>query len=452
MYIIGIYTFLILSYIASRIFPSDILSYSVGIIAVLALVISLRKASVLYLKTGLIFLLFGCFLFIYHQLPWYTFFLHFESMLGLLSFFYLLPFIQSLIRTGHFDTHLNRLIYLNTTRLSKLYFKSSLVSHMLGIFLNVAAIPVLIRSLDLSLRDIPDEIKNRFYTSSILRAFALCLTWSPLEALVGIAIDATGVQYASVFLITFLTAILFILASWIVFTRSTNMELPKPTVQLYGSKVNLLQKKIVHFLMILVMFAITVSLVNSITGFGFLFSIVLVAVPFSLVTAVFMKKIKQYLTIAIPLWRSRVEGLSDYFFMFLSAGFFVEMISQTKWVLGLRLFLVDAAYYSRLIFYLFVGIYFLVASLAGFHQLVSLVLLLRILDPVIGQLEPIPFTLVLISCSIVSAMYSPYSVSVSLMASEIRVSPYRITRWNLGFASCYMLFCIVLAYFLGFFM
>jgi hypothetical protein len=442
---VWIYSFLILTYIMNRLFPTSVLSYTVGIIATIAVVISYKKASGLYFITGLFFLISGCTLFLYFGSPFHSFFLHFQTMMGLLSFFFVLPFIQSLIHTGHFDNQLNRLLNLKTTQLSQLYRRSSLVSHILGIFLNVATAPLLVKSLDLSLTSVQDGIKHRFYTRSLLRSYALCLTWSPLEALVGISIDATKVRYFWIFPVTLFLAILFIIVDWVLFAKGKSNNLPILATALTTSKMKRLKKKILQLIGILFIFTMVVSFVDYGTGYGFLFSIVLVTIPFSLTSAFLMKKGKQYVTITIPHWKKRAESLPNYFFMFLSAGFFVEMASQTKWVLELQTFL--TGYIDHvLLFYLFIGIYFVVTALVGFHPLVSLALILKILEPVIEQLSPLPFALVLISCSLAPAMYSPYNISVSLLSSEIKVNPYRITQWNLGFALCYMFLSISLAY------
>ncbi|MEW9672998.1 hypothetical protein [Ammoniphilus sp. 3BR4] len=442
---VWIYSLLIFIYIVNRLFPTPILSYTVGIFAVIALVISFRKASGLYFRTGLFFLLSGIALFIYFGSPWYHFFLHFESMMGLLSFFLMLPFINTLIHIGHFDTQLNQLLNLKTTNLSQLYMKSSLVSHILGIFLNVATAPLLVKSLSFSLNSLQDGIRNRFYTRSLLRAYALCLTWSPLEVLVSMSIDSTNVKYYDIFPITLLLAFFFILIDWALFKNGKSSDLPIPLKNSTNINISRVKRKILQLMAMLLMFTLVVSLVDHWIGYGFLFSVVLVIVPFSLLVALSLKKVKQYLSITIPHWQQRTQNLYNFFFMFLSAGLFVEMVTQTQWVMQIQAFF---AHYADqvLVFYLFIGVYFVFSSLVGFHPLISLALIIEMLNPVFGQLSAIPTALVLISCSLASGMYSPYNISVSLLSSEMKVNPYRITQWNIGFALCYMFISISLAY------
>lgn len=442
---VWIYSVLVGLYIINQIFPSLVLSYIVGILAVIAIGFSVRRASGLYLITGTSFLLIGSIFFFYLDLPWHTFFLYFESMMGLLAFFFMLPFISTLIHIGHFDTQLNHMLNLKTTQLSQLYRRSSLVSHILGIFLNVATAPLLFKSLSPSLASVHDTSRNQFYTRSILRGYALCLTWSPLEVLLGMSIDATGVKYYHIFPIMFTLAILFILFDWYLFSKDKNSDWPIPSSDFEPHQMQRIKRKLIQLMSVLLLLALAVSLVDHWLGFGFLFSLVLVIVPFTLTAAFLMKKSKQYMTISVPYWRQRAENLSNFFFMFLSAGLFVEMVTQTQGVIRLQSFLAEQTE-TVLIFYVIIGIYFVLCSLGGFHPLISLALMIQMLTPIFDQLPALPTALVLISCSLASGMYSPFNISVSVLSSEMRVNPFRITQWNIGFALCYMIVSISVAY------
>lgn len=442
---VWIYSVLIGLYIINRIFPSLALTYIVGALAVFAIGISFRRASGLYRITGTAFLLIGSSLFFYLDLPLHTFFLYFESMMGLLAFFFMLPFISTLIHIGHFDTQLNHMLNLKTTQLSQLYRRSSLVSHILGIFLNVATAPLLFKSLSPSLASVQDTRRNQFYTRSILRGYALCLTWSPLEVLLGMSIDATGVKYYHIFPIMFTLAILFILLDWYLFSKDKNSDWPIPPSDFQPYQMQRIKRKLLQLMSVLLSLAFVVTLVDHWLGYGFLFSLVLAIVPFSLTTALLLKKSKQYLTISVPHWRQRTLNLSNFFFMFLSAGLFVEMVTQTPGVIQLQSLLAQQTG-TILIFYILVGTYFVLCSLIGFHPLISLALMIQMLTPFVDQLPAIPTALVLISCSLASGMYSPFNISVSLLSSEMKVNPYRITQWNIGFALCYMVASISLAY------
>ncbi|WP_282201419.1 hypothetical protein [Collibacillus ludicampi] len=361
----------------------------------------------------------------------------------------MLPFIRSIIHIGHFDRQLNQLLTLKTKQLSQLYTRSAFVTQLLGIFLNIATIPLLVQSLSLSLHPFPDDMTRRFYSRSLLRAYALALTWSPFEVLVSISIDTTNETYYKIFPFTFLLSIVFMILNRLLFSMDPSSHLAIQCSDLHLNKRNKIKRKMFQLIGIFILFIVIVSLMNRMTGFGFLFSVVLVILPFSITIAFIMKKWKRYMIFTIPHWKRQTHNLSNYFFMFLTAGFFVDMIAHMEWISILQSFLAHFINH-KFIFYLIIGVYFFITALAGFHPLVSLTLFVKILSPVLSQVSSLSFALVLISCSLATVMYSPYNVSVSLLSSEIKVNPYRITQWNIAFALFYMLIGISFAYWLHF--
>lgn len=428
-----VYSALIISYIANQLVPNVYLSYIVGAFSAISILIAAKKAVGLYLVTGLIFLIAGGILFILSGLPLYTFFLHFDAMLGLLSLFFMLPFLNSLIHVGHYDTQLNRLLSLKTENMNQLYKKSSFVTHILGIFLNVAMIPLLVKSLQKSLARFPDSIRNHVYSANILRSYALALSWSPFEVLVSVVIDSTGLKYYQIAPIMFLIMILLILSDWKLFSFKDYSKSSFHIEENGSSYIRRIKKKILQLAFMLLAFITVVTLVDEVTGHGYLFSVVLTIIPFTLLFSFSLKKVRQYLQITIPHWKERTANLSNYMFMFLSAGFFVEMAIQTKEIEYIRSMIISKVD-QPFLFYCIIGGYFLLTAMAGFHPLISLTLLVSIISPVIDAIAPLPLSIVLIAVSTATVMYSPFSVSVSLLADELKINPYKITRWNIGYS------------------
>lgn len=83
-----IYTLLIALYVTSQFISDPIIDYSIGIMAMIALLSSVFYARGVYFISGAIFFIVGTILFLYNRLPWYTFVLHFRQVLGLLSLFF----------------------------------------------------------------------------------------------------------------------------------------------------------------------------------------------------------------------------------------------------------------------------------------------------------------------------------------------------------------------------
>lgn len=444
--IIYIYTSLIFLYVLSIFINIPSLHYIVGLIAVIALIISSRRAKGLYLISGICFLLGAVPLYLTSNEPWYSVLEHFDSMLGVLSLFLVLPFLNSIIRVGHYDTNLNSLLRKDVVQLSHLYKRSSIVSHLLGLFLNIATIPLIKNSLNRTLNQLPSKTTNKFFSQSLLRSYALCLSWSPMEVMVSKSLDITGNTYYQIFLPLIGIVMIFLSLDWAIskFTfRKLNITIPEAG-QSAPTKV---KRKLIEMLLMLFIFITLTSLFQHFFQKGFLLSVVLLIIPVSFLWALAIKKPKSYLIYTIPHWKERTLGLSNYFFMFLSAGLFVKLLSSS----GKLSFLQDVFSHisdRTLLLYLMIGGYFLVTSLIGFHPLVSITILAELIAPVLPVVSSPSLTIVLITCSLATVMYSPFNLSVSILSDLLKVNPYRITHWNIMFAVFYMTCGILVAYLL----
>lgn len=193
---------------------------------------------------------------------------------------------------------------------------------------------------------------------------------------------------------------------------------------------------------------VLISLIETFFKKGFLLSVVLILIPFTIMWTEIIGVTRNYWAIAIAYWKERTKGLDNYFYMFLSAGLFVEMLSVSGILTVLEPMFTRASE-NVILLYLMIAGYFLVTSLVGFHPLISLTFLAGLLQPVLPQVDPIPLNIVLISCSLAPIMYSPYNLSISILADQLKINPYRIGRWNICFAIFYMSLSISVAYFLG---
>jgi hypothetical protein len=428
-------------------FPTAYLHYAVGSISLIALVLSSKRAKGLYFYTGLIFLSLGVFLFIYNGLAWHQFFLQFQSMLGLLSLFLVLPFINSLIYVGQFDKTIRMLLQQKIASWTQLYERNSVAAHLLANFINLATIPFLLKSLQLSLNGFPKAEANPFISRSLLRSYALALSWSPMEVLVSKTIDITGASYLAIFPIMLCLAIGVILIDLRLAAIRYGKFTAIQSLDLQTFDTAKIKRKILQLVLFLIFFIAVVSLVQRLLHQSFLLSVVLVLPLYSIVWSFILRKSKRYAVTIRKKWGNHAAGLSNYFFMFLSAGLFVKMVSATDMTRILQHFFytfIDRPLYV----YLLTAAFFIITSLIGFHPLVALTLFSAIVQSGMDQLSALPFSIVLIACSLSTVMYSPYNLSVSLLANELNMNPYKISVWNIGFAIGYILLCMGVAYLL----
>jgi len=442
-----VYTTPILLYIISQFVEVPYLHAVIGFTTLLALLLSFFHAKGLYLTSGILFLAAGGGLFLYNPLPLSSFILYFDQMLGLLSLFFVLPFINSIIRVGHYDKNLSILLQDKVTNLGKFYRRSFFVTHILSPLLLIATLPLIKNSLNVTLKELPGDTFNKFCTQSILRGYTLALIWSPMEILVGTTLDITKSKYYLVIPIILSIAVTAVLCDWAISSfRFKGIHLPEePGKSITYTTV---YKKILQLVGMLLVLVLLVTWTEQTLGKGYLFSVVLLIIPVSVLWATFIGKTKRYLDVTIPYWKRGTKGLSNYFFMFTSAGFFVQMLSISDLLTYLEPVFALASE-KTFLFYLLIGGYFLLSSFLGFHPIVSLTLIGELLQPILPHVQVIPLTVVLITSSLATAMYSPYNLTVSIMSDLLKVNSYRIGSWNLLFTLFFMLLSICMAYVSG---
>ena len=441
MFRVYVYSSLIVCYLLSTFIQSDILPYLVGILANITILMSFFYARGLYLYSGLIFYMTGVIL--YFTTENITFLLQFDSMIGILALFIVLPFLNSLIIVGRYDKHLSTLLRYKVNDVGDLYKRSSIVSHILGLFLNIATVPILIQSLRSSLSDFPKKLTDPFYAKSILRAYSFCLMWSPMEVMIIQTLQITGKSYIVIFpfLLTLVGLFLFIDTS---LGKKHFQDLPLPSA---GERTSFQTsfRKIIDLFVLLFILVGSVSLLDRLIAQGYLFSLVLLMIPVSLIWARRIGKLKQYWIHTIPHWRERTKGLANFYFMFISAGFFVMMLSNTAFLKKVQPFILTIAD-QPLVLFTTISLFFFIASMIGFHPLISIVLLAEVLQPVLADITSIPLSLVFIISSLSTVMYSPFHISTSVLAGEIKVNPYRVGLWNIPFALLLLSFTVLFSY------
>lgn len=190
-----IYTSILFLFIVNTFIENLIITYIVGILAVPMLGISFLGATRLFRVMGTIFVVIGFGLYIYSGLPIYELPLYTTSTMPLLAFLTVLPWMNSVVRSGRYDRRIYEIMKVNVDDLGKLYVRSSFTTYILCTFINLSALSFTQDVLKKNMAKIKKQISDSFISKSTLRAFALALAWSPMEIIVAITVDATGVSY-----------------------------------------------------------------------------------------------------------------------------------------------------------------------------------------------------------------------------------------------------------------
>lgn len=145
--IVYLYALLIVCYMLNKFIGNLLFDYFIGALAVLTIILSFKNTGRLYKIVGSIFLITGLFIWWFFSPLGIEIFLHFDRLIGLIALFFLLPFLNAVVKVGRYDQILSSIITTNMKNVYQLYQKTSLTSYILSIFLNLAVIPVLFGSV-----------------------------------------------------------------------------------------------------------------------------------------------------------------------------------------------------------------------------------------------------------------------------------------------------------------
>ncbi|ADH98417.1 hypothetical protein [Salisediminibacterium selenitireducens] len=416
-----------------------------GWAAVIILVISWFFAGKLFRIIGVLFGFGGIVMSLTGGVPWYDIPAQTGSMLPMLVFLSVLPLMSTAFNAGGYDKRLSDVLHTDHNRLSSVYGRSLLATYVLLIFIHLSAIYVTQNLLKEKLSGIHVDIRNSFILQTTLRAFALAVIWTPMEIIVGIAIDATGVSYLAylpwLLLISFIATVLDILISRRKFENTTIEQEPVrvPKKALYRSLAKLL--------LVLTLFLTIIIVVTDLTDISFIMAVALIIVPFAFLWSLAMKQPGYFLTEGWRSWKRHTNGLQNFVVLFLSLPLFSEGFNQTAAPLLLRDLLDRVSDYPLAVFAFIILVYFFLAMI-GVHPIATIAILIEIIRPLFVFMNPMSLGIVLIVAAMATTSSAPYGLNATLTAHSLRINPYRITQGNFRFSMMINAVAVMIAWLL----
>lgn len=445
-YLFIFYSFVFLLDILNEFLESAKLNYFIGILAIIMLAVSFIGASKLFRILGIVFMGVGAVVFIgtgqsFSEIP-----AMFTSNISLLTLFCMLPWMNSVVKSGRFDRSLNNLLHAKVTDLGQLYPRSSITTLILGAFLNLSAATIAQDVLKTNLKSMGEKVRNSFISTATLRGYTLALLWSPLEILLATAIFMTGADYVSLLpWLLLIAAITFLLDSlWgrIFYKKHDYVQEHVKTIN-YKKVGN----KLVHLLISLALFLTLVICIGSAFNLDFIFTVTILIFPFAFVWAVFMKRLRSFWTIGWPTWKEKTNSMQNFSVLFISLAFFANSIDGTSVLDFVQKPITAFADYPLLIFF-FIQIIFILMSLFGVHPLGTIGVLTGIFTLLLETLNPVSLAIVIVTGAVSTLTVGAYGLVVQITSMNTGQNPYRITWTNLPFALIYGGIGSVVAYLL----
>ncbi|MGJ9383558.1 hypothetical protein [Salipaludibacillus sp. CF4.18] len=434
-YLYIFYSFVFSIHIFNIFLESESLNYTIGILAIIMLIVSFSGASRLFKILGGSFIVVGGFLYSTTDQSILDVPDFFTSNMSLLTLLAMLPWMNSVVRSGRFDRSLNELIKVNVSDLGRLYPRSSVVTLTLAAFLNLSAASISQDVLKNNLASLNKKLRDSFISMATLRGYSLALVWSPLEMLVAVSVFTTGVNY--VFLLPWLLLISFITflldSLWgRYYFKKYSYENDK-VGERKEINVKKLMKKVSHLIISLVLFLSLVIFLGNLFQIDFILTVTILIFPFALIWAILMKRGRSFWIIGSNTWKQKTNSMQNFVVLFISLSFFAASINGTTFLNVIQkpiLFFTD----YPLILLIIIQVVFLILSMFGIHPIATIGILGGVITPLLQVINPLSLALVLITSSIATLTVGTYGLVVTLTSINTQQSPYRITLNNIPYA------------------
>lgn len=444
------YASVLLLYIINLFMNHEVTNYIIGILALFMLIISFFGATRLFKILGSSFLIVGGYLYTTTGQSWLEIPNMLTSNLSLLALLSMLPWMNSVVRSGRFDRNINQLLKVNASDLGVLYARSSATTLTLASFLNLSAASISQDVLKGNLSTINKKIRDKFISMTTLRGFTLALLWSPLEIMVAVSITTTGVSYIS-------------LLPWLLLISCITFGVDSLWGRLHFKKYPIVEgqsrshasimdtkkivKKIGHLMIALSTFLALVISLGNLLNLDFILTVTLLILPFAFIWSVLMKRKYSFLAIGWPSWKKQTNNMQNFSVLFISLSFFSNSISGTSFLeIIQKPFLLAVDYPLAILIML--QILFIILSMFGIHPIATVGILTGVISPLLAIMNPLSIAIVLITGSIATLTVGTYGLVVTLTSMNTGQNPYRITWNNMPFALMYGSIGTIIAYFL----
>ncbi|GAB2568926.1 hypothetical protein [Gracilibacillus alcaliphilus] len=434
-------------HIYASFFPNPILSYSLGILSIVMLLISFRQATKLFQILGACFFLIGVLLIPSTSLSILDIIPLMGDNLSLLTLLAMLPWMNSAVAAGRFDKLLQHLLRGNIRHLGQLYQRSTTAMMSLTAFLNVSAATIAQDVLVDNLKPIKQKVASKFIMMTTLRGYSFALPWSPLEVLVAMVIVTTGVKFAELLpWMIAITILMYALDS--LWGRWYFKRYPYPAVPETEHKQNGQNRsKILQLIIALSSFLFLVILIGNLFDLEFILTVILIVLPFACLWSIAIGRWRSFRIIGWNRFKNSLNTMHNFIVLFVTLALFTNALNASPVLTMLQqpiLSLADKPLFVLII----IQLLFVVLSMFGVHPLATLGILSGIGGMLIDILGPLSLAVSLIIAGVATVPIGTYGLVVTITSMSLKQSPYYITYYNLIYSFVFSIVGIVFAYFL----
>ncbi|GAA0309415.1 hypothetical protein GGQ92_001258 [Gracilibacillus halotolerans] len=442
------FSFVFVLHILSVFYPSTTLSYVLGSLSLIILLISFWHASRLFQTLAGGFLAIGIFLFFFADLRVLEVIPFLGENISLLTLLAVLPWMNSVVHAGRFDRLMSKILKGNVKHLGSLYRRSTTTMMALTAFLNVSSATIARDVLADNLKSVKERTANQFIMMVTLRGYSLALAWSPLEVLLAMSIFITGVSFSSLLpWMIGITLLMYILDS--LWGNWFFKKVPYVDTNSSSEPINLreIRPKLIQLSIALISFLLLVILFGNVFDMEFIFIVTLLVFPFACIWAWSMKRWRSFWKVGFSNWKSSVNNMHNFNILFISLALFTNTLNASPFLDWIQQPILAVADYPILLLIL-IQIFFVLMSMFGVHPIATMGILGGMSGLLMEILSPMSLAVILVVSGVATVPIGTYGLVVTIISMSLKQSPYLITLYNLIYSFVFGLFGILLAYYL----
>lgn len=277
-------------------------------------------------------------------------------------------------------------------------------------------------------RKLPDELLGRSYFTG----FSTAMVWSPYFGSVALVLYYLDISYSEYFFIGMLFACTQLLTGNLLFAFRNRKENfgSLASGQNGGEEITILPL-VIKFVAVLGTLIAALVFLEYLTQLSMLVLVSLLAMIIPSIWMYTAGKWKEFVYQAAVYKNYVATGMSTEIVLFLSAGIFGSAISNSTisvWI-GNRLLQISDA--SLFVFVLFIVSTIMFFAFIGFHQIITIPILVMQIDPAVMGIHPVVLAFIFIMAWFMSAIVSPINAITILITNALSRRFFTIAfHWN----------------------
>jgi hypothetical protein len=440
-----LYIGVVLSYLIVKVTHLHAFGPVLSVLSLIAILVSLPSTTVIPRTLSILMLGGGTWMLLHKGVSVGEYISAFGDMAYLLALFAVLPVLSVPVNLGGYTRAIQSVLHGRVTTVFQLNVLVSVLAYICGSFMSLAAIPVMMTSMEPVVANYPIRHKKRFMAVAAICGYVLPILWTPMSGMVGVVVRSLHVEWITVFPALFGLSIAILLVNWAVFyflELRGSQPASEPAANASHAATSQMSApwpKLMQMVVAIVLLIVCVTGLDNWARLGLVTMVTLVGIPFAFAWSAMIGKGKPFFFEMRWQLLTRLPRMSDQFAIFLCAGFFVQALHMSgidHTVNQMFVHLHDKL--GTELFLLSMPVMALIASFIGIHPLVLMALLGESMKPEIIGVPASQLAIVLVGSAVLTYMQGPFSGTLGLVQSINQVPGFRLSLWTAPYAAAYL--------------